>query len=116
MSKRGERLTREQKHDLRLMGQRGGFTLKKASRVLGIHDGTLKAMIGRESEEFFLAMVKAFPGAFSEEYEQEGDWGPKKIPYEQLGPVAMPGGHVIRVLVQRWDRNLKTGLEARHGA
>ena len=52
MSMRGDSLTREQKQDLISMGQRKGFTLTKAGRVLGIHMEKLKAMIERDSPEF----------------------------------------------------------------
>jgi len=90
MSKRAARLTTEQRQDLMRMARDGRFTLTKAGRVLGFHLERLKNMIEREGPEFYEAMLEGFPGALANEKELEFDWGPKTIPYEQLGPVPVP--------------------------
>lgn len=104
-------LTRAEKNDLLLMGERGGFTLEKAARVLGYSRGErLKDLIERESDEFIAAMDKAFPGHFSDEDKE--DWGPRLIAYKDLGRIRMPDTLISRVICKPWDRR----LELSHGA
>lgn len=106
MSHRTPPLTRSQKNDLLLMGEREGFKIEKAARVLGFGRGEkLKELINRESPEFIAAVANAFPGHFCDD-DKDDDWGPRQIDYKDIGRLSLPDSLVCLAIRKPWNRSL----------
>ena len=109
----GAKLTREQKHQLLDLGLRKGMLFVKACRVIGLHHNRVKGMIEREGCPFLYdQMMGAFPGAFDQRNEREPEDGPRKVRYQDLGPLPVPDTLHASAARQAW----RPGLEVRCGA